>query len=123
MLVANAPGSAFLESPALLGFLPALCQRLLDEPLRLPALDTWWCGERAGEVVQTLKTFPELIDPRTNKPLMDRTIIICNTKTVIRLAGFFFWGLRGIYPRHRRDRFGFRKFNHIAVFAFILQPI
>ena len=47
VLVANAPGSAFLESPALLGFLPALCQRLLDEPLRLPALDTWWCGERA----------------------------------------------------------------------------
>lgn len=47
VLVANAPGSAFLESPALLGFLPSLCERLLDEPLQLPALDTWWCGERA----------------------------------------------------------------------------
>jgi len=34
------------------------------------------CGERAGEVVETLKTFPELVDPRTNKPLIDRTVII-----------------------------------------------
>ena len=40
------------------------------------------CGERAGEVVETLKTFPNLIDPRTNKPLMDRTIIICNTSSM-----------------------------------------
>lgn len=46
VLVANAPGSAFLESPALLGFLPALSQHLLGEALRLPALPTWWCGER-----------------------------------------------------------------------------
>lgn len=40
------------------------------------------CGERAGEVVETLKTFPELIDPRTGKTLMDRTIIICNTSSM-----------------------------------------
>jgi V/A-type H+-transporting ATPase subunit A len=40
------------------------------------------CGERAGEVVETLKTFPELVDPRTNKSLMDRTIIICNTSSM-----------------------------------------
>ncbi len=40
------------------------------------------CGERAGEVVETLKTFPELSDPRTNKPLMDRTVIICNTSSM-----------------------------------------
>jgi len=48
VLVANAPGSAFLESPALLGFLPALCERLLGDVLQLPSLDTWWCGERAA---------------------------------------------------------------------------
>jgi uncharacterized circularly permuted ATP-grasp superfamily protein/uncharacterized alpha-E superfamily protein len=47
LLVANAPGSAFLESPALLGFLPALARHLLGEELSLPALPTWWCGERA----------------------------------------------------------------------------
>ncbi|MCU0651343.1 MAG: V-type ATP synthase subunit A [Candidatus Omnitrophica bacterium] len=40
------------------------------------------CGERAGEVVETLKTFPELIDPRTARPLMDRTVIICNTSSM-----------------------------------------
>lgn len=48
VLVANAPGSAFLESPALLGFLPALAQRLLGQELVLPALPTWWCGERSA---------------------------------------------------------------------------
>lgn len=40
------------------------------------------CGERAGEVVETLKEFPEITDPRTGKPLMDRTIIICNTSSM-----------------------------------------
>jgi V/A-type H+/Na+-transporting ATPase subunit A len=40
------------------------------------------CGERAGEVVETLKTFPELHDPRTGKPLIDRTVIICNTSSM-----------------------------------------
>ncbi|MEI6832160.1 MAG: V-type ATP synthase subunit A [Candidatus Omnitrophota bacterium] len=40
------------------------------------------CGERAGEVVETLKTFPQMIDPRTNKPLIDRTVIICNTSSM-----------------------------------------
>lgn len=48
VLVANAPGSAFLESPALLGFLPALSRHLLGEELLLPALATWWCGERSA---------------------------------------------------------------------------
>ncbi len=48
VIVANAPGSAFLESPALLGFLPALSQALLGETLQLPSLHTWWCGERAA---------------------------------------------------------------------------
>ena len=40
------------------------------------------CGERAGEVVETLKTFPELLDPRTQQPLIDRTVIICNTSSM-----------------------------------------
>ncbi|MEI8353318.1 MAG: V-type ATP synthase subunit A [Lentisphaerota bacterium] len=40
------------------------------------------CGERAGEVVETLREFPELPDPRTGKSLMDRTIIICNTSSM-----------------------------------------
>ena len=40
------------------------------------------CGERAGEVVEMLREFPELPDPRTGKTLMDRTIIICNTSSM-----------------------------------------
>ena len=48
VLVANAPGSGFLESTALLGFLPALSRHLLGEELKRPALPTWWCGERAA---------------------------------------------------------------------------
>ena len=40
------------------------------------------CGERAGEVVETLREFPELTDPRTGRSLMERTIIICNTSSM-----------------------------------------
>ena len=40
------------------------------------------CGERAGEVVEVLKEFPELTDPRTDRSLMERTIIICNTSSM-----------------------------------------
>ena len=48
VLVANAPGSGFIESPALLGFLPAISQRLTGEALSLPSAPTWWCGEAAA---------------------------------------------------------------------------
>jgi uncharacterized circularly permuted ATP-grasp superfamily protein/uncharacterized alpha-E superfamily protein len=47
VLVVNTPGSAVLESTALLGFLPALSRHLLGETLALPSLPTWWCGEQA----------------------------------------------------------------------------
>jgi V/A-type H+-transporting ATPase subunit A len=40
------------------------------------------CGERAGEVVETIYEFPELADPKTGGSLMDRTIIICNTSSM-----------------------------------------
>jgi uncharacterized circularly permuted ATP-grasp superfamily protein/uncharacterized alpha-E superfamily protein len=48
VVVANSLGSSLLESGALLGFLPALCQRLLGEPLKMPSVATWWCGEPAA---------------------------------------------------------------------------
>jgi len=48
VVLANAPGSAFLETPALQGFLPGICRALLDEPLLLPSVPTWWCGEAAA---------------------------------------------------------------------------
>ncbi|MBS0625565.1 MAG: V-type ATP synthase subunit A [Verrucomicrobia bacterium] len=40
------------------------------------------CGERAGEVVEVLRTFPQLIDPHTNESLMKRTVMICNTSSM-----------------------------------------
>lgn len=40
------------------------------------------CGERAGEVVETIEEFPQMRDPRTGGSLMDRTVIICNTSSM-----------------------------------------
>ena len=40
------------------------------------------CGERAGEVVETITEFPNTKDPRTGGSLMDRTVIICNTSSM-----------------------------------------
>ncbi len=48
VVMANALGSAFLESPAIQGFLPAIARRLTGQDLQLPALPTWWCGEAAA---------------------------------------------------------------------------
>lgn len=40
------------------------------------------CGERAGEVVETITEYPNTKDPRTGGTLMDRTVIICNTSSM-----------------------------------------
>ena len=48
VVIANGLGSNLLESGALLGYLPALCRRLLGESLRMPSVATWWCGEPAA---------------------------------------------------------------------------
>ncbi len=48
VVMANALGSAFLESPAIQGFMPGIARRLLGQDLLLPALPTWWCGEGAA---------------------------------------------------------------------------
>ncbi|MEO9324083.1 circularly permuted type 2 ATP-grasp protein [Nocardioides sp. C4-1] len=46
--VVNGLGAGVLENPALLPYLPAVCEALLGEPLRLPSVSTWWCGEPDG---------------------------------------------------------------------------
>jgi len=48
VLVANSLGAGLLDSGALFGFLPALSRRLLGEPLKMPSVATWWCGEPAA---------------------------------------------------------------------------
>jgi len=68
VVIANGLGSNLLESGALLGYLPALCRRLLGESLHMPSVATWWCGEPAAleEVVAELEhliikpAFPQL---------------------------------------------------------------
>ncbi|MCB1118839.1 MAG: V-type ATP synthase subunit A [Chlamydiia bacterium] len=40
------------------------------------------CGERAGEVVEIIREFPDLVDPHTNESLMGRTVIVCNTSSM-----------------------------------------
>lgn len=40
------------------------------------------CGERGNEMTEVLEDFPKLIDPRTNKPLMERTVLIANTSNM-----------------------------------------
>jgi V/A-type H+-transporting ATPase subunit A len=40
------------------------------------------CGERGNEMTEVLKDFPKLIDPKTNKPLMERTVLIANTSNM-----------------------------------------
>ena len=47
VVVANAPGAGFLESPGLAAFWPAVARRLLGEELLLPSTTSWWCGEDA----------------------------------------------------------------------------
>jgi len=48
VMVSNVPGSGFLESPAIHGFMPGMARALLGEPLRLPSVMSWWCGEAAA---------------------------------------------------------------------------
>ena len=44
--VANALGTGVLQAAGLLPFLPALCRRLLGEDLKLPSVQSWWCGHQ-----------------------------------------------------------------------------
>jgi uncharacterized circularly permuted ATP-grasp superfamily protein/uncharacterized alpha-E superfamily protein len=46
--VANALGSGVLQTPAIMPFLPRLCRGLLGEELKIPSVQTWWCGDAAS---------------------------------------------------------------------------
>jgi uncharacterized circularly permuted ATP-grasp superfamily protein/uncharacterized alpha-E superfamily protein len=45
VVIANALGSGVIETAAIIPFLPGLSLKLLGEPLKLPSVATWWCGE------------------------------------------------------------------------------
>ena len=81
VLVANALGANLLESGALFGFLPRACERVLGEPLKMPSVGTWWCGERAAmeDVITKLEhlvikaAYPQMrVDPMFGDELDER---------------------------------------------------
>ena len=82
VLVANTPGSGFLESNALLGFMPALARDLLGEELQLPAIPSWWCGESAAlqDVLPRIQscvikpTYPHNTDRQSFEPVLGHTL-------------------------------------------------
>lgn len=45
VFIANSLGSGLTEAPALMAFLPGLCRHVLGEPLKMPSVATWWCGQ------------------------------------------------------------------------------
>jgi V/A-type H+-transporting ATPase subunit A len=69
-------------TPGPFGAGKTVLQHLLSRHAEVDVVIVAACGERAGEVVEILEEFPELIDPRTNRSLMERTIIICNTSSM-----------------------------------------
>ncbi|MGH8705420.1 MAG: circularly permuted type 2 ATP-grasp protein, partial [Burkholderiales bacterium] len=81
VLIANALGANLLESGALLGFLPRLCERLLGEPMKMPSVATWWCGEPAAleDVIAKLEqlvikgAYPQMrVEPMFGEDLDER---------------------------------------------------
>lgn len=73
VIVANPLGSGVLENPALMAFMPSLCQFYLSESLIIPNIASWWCGDPDAKehVVNNLK---RLIIKRIDKRGGDRTV-------------------------------------------------
>ena len=80
-LVPVAVGGTFC-TPGPFGAGKTVLQHLLSRHAEVDIVVVAACGERAGEVVELLREFPHLEDPRTGKSLMERTIIICNTSSM-----------------------------------------
>jgi len=73
-------GTACIPGP--FGSGKTVLQQLISRYADVDIIIVAACGERAGEVVETLREFPHLEDPYTGKTLMERTIIICNTSSM-----------------------------------------
>jgi V/A-type H+-transporting ATPase subunit A len=73
-------GTACIPGP--FGAGKTVLQHLLAKYAAVDIVIVVACGERAGEVVETITEFPQLADPRTGGSLMDRTIVICNTSSM-----------------------------------------
>ena len=67
-VVANFPGSAVIEAPMFAAFMPKLAKILLGEPLKLPNIATWWCGQE-GAAAQVRKRLDEMVISSAFGPL------------------------------------------------------
>jgi V/A-type H+-transporting ATPase subunit A len=76
-----AKGGTFC-TPGPVGAGKTVLQHALSQRSEVDVVIVAACGERAGEVVEILREFPHLEDPRTGRHLIDRTIIVCNTSSM-----------------------------------------
>ena len=94
-------GSACIPGP--FGAGKTVLQNLIARHAAVDVVVLVACGERAGEVVETLSTLAELEDPRTGGSLMARTVVVCNTSAmpVAARESSLYLGLTiGEYYRH-----------------------
>ena len=73
-------GTGFIPGP--FGAGKTVLQHAISKQAEADVIIIVACGERANEVVEIFKEFPELVDPHTGHKLMERTIIICNTSNM-----------------------------------------
>ncbi len=73
-------GTGFIPGP--FGCGKTVLQHAISKQAEADVIIMAACGERANEVVEIFTEFPELIDPRTGRKLMERTTIICNTSNM-----------------------------------------
>ena len=66
LLFANPLGAGVVENPALMAFLPAVCKQLLGEELKLPSVQTWWCG-RTDDLAQVRADFDNMVIRRLHQ--------------------------------------------------------
>ncbi len=76
-----AKGGTFC-TPGPFGAGKTVLQHALSQKSEVDIVIVAACGERAGEVVEILREFPHLDDPRTGGKMIDRTVIICNTSSM-----------------------------------------
>lgn len=73
-------GTGFIPGP--FGSGKTVLQHAISKQADVDVILMAACGERANEVVEIFAEFPELVDPRTGRSLMERTTIICNTSNM-----------------------------------------
>lgn len=73
-------GSGFIPGP--FGCGKTVLQQAISKNANADVIIVTACGERANEVVEIFKEFPQLDDPRTGRKLMERTTIVCNTSNM-----------------------------------------